>query len=735
MYIGALLLSIYLDPCCYSKRTEGSSFPEVNLSVKPSSKLKSHKSMSPQLSVVVISYQLILSLSQLHPIEYICHSPETCTVTCGDANGDAGELKCDDYVGFDATYGPFFNLLCPGNNSCQNLDIKCPIKYTNQTLDGHCNITCSNDNACHQIKIHSYLDHNLMTELNCYGDDNHSDYICNNITIEINQNTNNNTNINHIDYNNFHQLPQLQSLSSSINLNCKNNGPYNSGIKQICSAIDIIESPTKSPYLSSLLSFKCEHKSKCMDISIDTPNIYLLNISIIDSLLTESKFNAENNINLYLSHSNLSLSSITNQKPSNSTPPNRQNISVNIIVNTNSTIIASAFYIANIDKVILSSNVIEEQISQLINSTIQVTTSTHDVNYFEIININTISSNTSNTSNTIKAQYVNMFTLKCSHKYCGQIDKVDISNVHNASFDITQGSILSIPNLIATTAGSVKIMIDKDSFLEESNIDTKSAQEVAITMFGQTRASNVIQASEANIFKLFCLNDYSCNGDKLVIHLPAKTGAEQHAFIKCKGFGCNQLTLYTKNPPSQDIVFNKTDCDCADDVTNGCLEKWELYCGETGDQHAVLSNATSCVAKDGDIKENLCCQGLIEDLHDEYECPWPSNTTFVCIENEECIVSCNDIKQQTNQSHFKCSNKGAIIDATEALTLNLDCGDKDDSDALCNNGLVVKCPELSGGCIINCDSDESCKGTKINTQKTNKMVLNCNGKDSCYQTS
>lgn len=673
--------------------------------------------MSQQLQIaLLISYHLLLSPSaQENASTIICDSYETCTITCG--NGEGGELPCNAVV-FDATMGPYFNLICPKSYSCQNIQVNCPLKYVDEQDDGHCNITCHENNSCQYMTIHSNLNQNLNTQLNCYGDDNYSN-ICDSITIDI-QDGDNDTN-----FKNNHILTE-STYSSSISVNCINNGPYDPEIKQICSSIKIIEdSSTESSYSSSLVALHCDHNTECIDISINTPNIHLLNISITDnSLFTRSTINGLNNINLYLLHSNLSGSSLMNTSPTSE----RDNVSVIIIANSYSNISSSKFLISNVDKVIFSSDIYDNQISQLFNTSIQVTTDKADVNQFEIINLNTIYNN----DKTVEAQYVNTFNVECSHKDCGQIYGINLRNATSALFNMRQGAKLW-SNIDSESIESIRINIDDNSYLVDSEINAKYAsKEVILTMYGQmSESQNTIRANDAIVFRLYCLNENSCGGGagSLILYPPSTT-TEKYSYIECKGKACQKLALHTTNPPSQDIIFNMTDCPCSDDITNGCIDEWELFCGNN--QKGTLSDAKTCKQDTKGVPN--CCEGLIDDLHEKYICPWPSNTTYTCIENEPCEISCDHIVQQTNQSDFKCSTDKAIIDGSKATSLIVHC---EEGDSSCNNGLTVYCPESDkdGNCQIDCNHDQSCKGTKINTQKNEHLLLNCNAENSCYQTS
>ena len=118
-------------------------------------------------------------------------------------------------------------------------------------------------------------------------------------------------------------------------------------------------------------------------------------------------------------------------------------------------------------------------------------------------------------------------------------------------------------------------------------------------------------------------------------------------------------------------------------------------------------------------------------IHNNYECPMPSNNTFICIENEECYVDCSDIQQQTADSHFLCSNQDSKIDATKAISLTLIC---DAYNASCN-GLQIDCPAYNGSCDISCNANQSCHNITINTHKSNEITLDCITSASCYQSS
>ena len=669
--------------------------------------------------IIIILAKILLSWSQSN--FYVCDSYDTCTITC-DLNGDGGKVKCNDYLGFDATSGPYFNLLCPTNESCENLEIKCPGKYYNETANGHCNVTCIADNSCSNIKILSNLDTNLVTELNCYGNDNQNHDICNNISVNMNN-----------DPQNRHYFLQKSSMFTAVSINCISYDKYNHTQQRICSSINVIEQSSSSNSSSldgSLLSFNCMEKIQCIDITITTFQIQNVNISITElSSMEKSKIKVQNNLNLYLSQSHLFSTSIYDENPTRSS---RDDISVNIIANTKSFIESSEFYISNVGKVVLSSfDINNDQISsQLKDTVLQISNTTHNVNTFNIINMNIID------NNTINAKYVDNFYLKCNNKYCAQMaDKktLDITSAYNVTFDITNNGILSISNIDASESkGIVNVTIDKDAILEDSYIDVKNAGTVLISIYGKTNATNTIYAIQAKMFRLSCINDKSCYDDlKLYIPPKAVTNNQKNAFIDCIGFGCYQLKLFTINSPSSDIEFNATNCSCSDDNINLCLNEWELNCdGTKYDQSAILKNATSCISTDNKQDNNLCCDNLIEDIHEKYQCPWTSNITYTCIENKDCIVNCTDIQQQTPESHFSCSNKNAKIDATKSNSLTVIC-DKDDGS--CKNDMQILCPQERGNCIINCTYRDSCRYTKINTQKTNELDLNCIVPGSCYK--
>eukprot|EP01084_Bolivina_argentea_P267884 454867_1 len=122
--------------------------------------------------------------------------------------------------------------------------------------------------------------------------------------------------------------------------------------------------------------------------------------------------------------------------------------------------------------------------------------------------------------------------------------------------------------------------------------------------------NSIITAENAGSFYVNC---QKCNMLTLVTS-PNKTT------VICDGFGCLNLTLYTKYTVD-DVNVSITNCNCTYNVKSACIDQWNIYCESNNySEPSVVSSATICHGE--------CCGDILNMLHND-SCPWsPSKSKF-----------------------------------------------------------------------------------------------------------
>ncbi len=171
----------------------------------------------------------------------------------------------------------------------------------------------------------------------------------------------------------------------------------------------------------------------------------------------------------------------------------------------------------------------------------------------------------------------------------------------------------------ASHSESVSVSSSKEAVMDGLTVNGYGAERVSLSLIGRV-SNSYINGSNSSALSVLCgdgsdsaEHDTKCSN--LSISFPASDLETNSTFssLRCYGFGCHSLTLYTVNGP-KDVNISGTHCPCDQDIVSACIGKWDIYCiANNFSEPSTLYSATNC--------SGSCCQNVVEQLHSK-ECKW-----------------------------------------------------------------------------------------------------------------